>query len=103
MMERCSWAGPDPIYFEYHHSEWGVPLRDGRALWEMLILEGFQAGLNWITILKKRDNFRSAFEGFDPNIIAKWGEEDVARLLLDAGIVRHRGKIESYAQKLVTA
>ncbi|MGH1412925.1 MAG: DNA-3-methyladenine glycosylase I [Pelagimonas sp.] len=95
MMERCSWAGPDPIYFEYHDSEWGVPLRDGRALWEMLILEGFQAGLNWITILKKRDNFRSAFEGFDPNIIANWGEADVARLLRDAGIVRHRGKIEA--------
>lgn len=94
-MERCSWAGPDPIYFDYHDNEWGVPMGDGRTLWEMLILEGFQAGLNWITILKKRDNFRSAFEGFDPHIIANWGEAEVTRLLSDAGIVRHRGKIEA--------
>lgn len=94
-MGRCSWAGPDPIYLDYHDNEWGVPLRDGHALWEMLMLEGFQAGLNWITILKKRDNFRSAFCGFDPHIIASWGEADVTRLLGDVGIVRHRGKIEA--------
>jgi DNA-3-methyladenine glycosylase I len=94
-VERSSWAGPDPLYFDYHDDEWGVPLRDGRALWEMLILEGFQAGLNWLTILKKRETFQSAFQGFDPNIIAHWGEADVIRLLGDAGIVRHRGKIEA--------
>lgn len=92
---RCSWCGSEPIYQEYHDLEWGVPEWDGRALWEKLILDGFQAGLSWITILKKRDNFRMAFEGFDPERIATWGEAEVERLLLDKGIVRHRGKIEA--------
>ena len=93
--DRCSWAGPDPIYLAYHDTEWGVPERDSRALWEKLILDGFQAGLSWITILRKRDNFRTAFEGFDPQVIAGWGEAEVQRLLADAGIIRHRGKIEA--------
>ncbi len=94
-MERCGWAGPDPIYIAYHDTEWGVPERDARSLWEKLILDGFQAGLSWITILKKRDNFRQAFAGFDPEIIATWGEKEVETLLQNPGIVRHRGKIEA--------
>lgn len=94
-MTRCDWAGPDPIYIDYHDTEWGVPEYDSRALWEKLVLDGFQAGLSWITILKKRDNFRAAFAGFDPDIIANWGEDDVRRLLADPGIIRHRGKIEA--------
>lgn len=94
-MNRCSWAGPEQIYRDYHDTEWGVPEYDSRALWEKLILDGFQAGLSWITILKKRENFRQAFEGFDPHVIAAWGEEDVQRLLKDSGIIRHRGKIEA--------
>lgn len=95
MTERCGWCGGDPLYVAYHDEEWGVPEYDGRALWEKLILDGFQAGLSWITILRKRDNFRRAFAGFDPEVIAGWGETDVARLLTDAGIIRHRGKIEA--------
>ena len=95
MEHRCDWCGEDPLYVAYHDDEWGVPERDSRALWEKLILDGFQAGLSWITILKKRDNFRAAFEGFDPNRIATWGEAEVVRLLADPGIVRHRGKIEA--------
>ena len=94
-MERCGWVGTDPIYAHYHDTDWGVPERDSRALWEKLILDGFQAGLSWITILKKRENFREAFEGFHPHIIATWGEADVERLLQNAGIIRHRGKIEA--------
>jgi DNA-3-methyladenine glycosylase I len=94
-MERCGWAGPEQIYLDYHDTDWGVPEYDSRALWEKLVLDGFQAGLSWLTILKKRENFRTAFAGFNPNIIATWGEEDVARLLRDAGIIRHRGKIEA--------
>lgn len=90
---RCGWCGTDPIYVAYHDDEWGVPEHDSRALWEKLILDGFQAGLSWITILKKRSAFRAAFEGFQPAIIASWGEDDIARLLADPGIVRHRGKI----------
>lgn len=92
---RCGWCGDDPLYVAYHDHEWGVPEWDARALWEKLILDGFQAGLSWITILRKRDAFRSAFEGFDPVKIARWGEADVQRLLGDPGIVRHRGKIEA--------
>ena len=92
---RCSWCGSDPLYVAYHDEDWGVPERDGRALWEKLVLDGFQAGLAWITILRKRDGFREAFQGFDPEVIAGWGEEDVLRLLADPGIVRHRGKIEA--------
>ncbi|RUS58779.1 DNA-3-methyladenine glycosylase I [Pseudorhodobacter sp. E13] len=91
---RCTWPGTDPLYLAYHDTEWGVPEWDSRALWEKLILDGFQAGLSWITILKKRDAFRAAFEGFHPEIIAEWGEDDVQRLLSNPGIVRHRGKIE---------
>jgi DNA-3-methyladenine glycosylase I len=94
-MSRCTWAGPEQIYIDYHDQEWGVPEWDSRALWEKLILDGFQAGLSWITILKKRDNFRQAFHGFDPNIIANWGENEVNALLKNPGIIRHRGKIEA--------
>lgn len=94
MTERCPWCGTDPLYVAYHDEEWGVPLRDGRALWEALVLEGFQAGLSWITILRKREGFRAAFAGFDPTVVAGWGEDQVARLLADPGIVRHRGKVE---------
>ena len=94
-MTRCDWAGPEQIYLDYHDTEWGVPEWDSRALWEKLILDGFQAGLSWITILKKREAFRDAFEGFDPHVIAQWGEGDVQRLLGNAGIIRHRGKIEA--------
>lgn len=94
-MERCGWCGADPIYIAYHDTEWGVPEYDGRALWEKLVLDGFQAGLSWITILKKREAFRHAFAGFAPNIVAEWGEPEIARLLADPGIVRHRGKIEA--------
>jgi len=95
MTERCAWCGSEPIYVDYHDTEWGVPEWDARALWEKLILDGFQAGLSWITILKKRDAFRAAFEGFDPDRIATWGEPEVARLLQDPGIVRSRAKIEA--------
>ncbi len=84
-----------PLYVAYHDQEWGIPERDSRALWEKLMLEGFQAGLSWITILRKRDAFRRAFDGFTPETIARWGEDDVRRLLADPGIVRHRGKIEN--------
>ncbi|WP_284485300.1 DNA-3-methyladenine glycosylase I [Sedimentitalea xiamensis] len=94
-MERCGWAGSEQIYVDYHDTDWGVPEYDSRALWEKLVLDGFQAGLSWITILKKRDNFRSAFSGFDPDVIATWSEPEVRRLLQDPGIVRHRGKIEA--------
>ncbi len=94
-MKRCDWVGSDPIYVAYHDTEWGVPEYDGRVLWEKLILEGFQAGLSWITILKKRENFREAFAGFDPDDIANWGEAEVEHLLQNPGIVRHRGKIEA--------
>lgn len=92
---RCDWCGSDPLYVAYHDEEWGVPEYDSRALWEKLVLDGFQAGLAWITILRKRDAFRAAFEGFDPEVIAGWGEADVLRLLGDPRIVRHRGKIEA--------
>ena len=93
MDEICGWAGSEEIYVHYHNTDWGVPEYDSRALWEKLILDGFQAGLSWITILKKRENFREAFAGFDPNIVAGWGEEDIERLLQNPGIIRHRGKI----------
>ncbi|HTN50807.1 MAG TPA: DNA-3-methyladenine glycosylase I [Anaeromyxobacter sp.] len=91
---RCPWAGTDPLYLAYHDEEWGVPLRDDRRLFELLLLEGFQAGLSWITILRKRPAFRAAFEGFDPARLARYGARDVRRLLADAGIVRNRAKIE---------
>lgn len=92
---RCGWVGQDPLYIAYHDSEWGIPEFDSRALWEKLVLEGFQAGLSWITILKKRDNFRKAFAGFDPNVIASWGADEVETLMQNSGIIRHRGKIEA--------
>jgi DNA-3-methyladenine glycosylase I len=91
---RCGWAGSDPLYVAYHDEEWGVPLRDERALFEMLVLEGFQAGLSWITILRKRANFRRAFDGFEPARVAAYGASKVAALLADPGIVRNRAKIE---------
>ena len=94
-LSRCPWCGTDPLYVAYHDHEWGRPERDGRRLFELLMLEAFQAGLSWITILRKREAFRLAFAGFDPDILSGWGEPDVARLLADPGIVRHRGKIEA--------
>ena len=92
---RCEWCGSSPIYVSYHDEEWGVPEYDSRALWEKLVLDGFQAGLSWLTILKKRDAFRAAFSGFNPEKVAAFTGADVQRLLGDAGIVRHRGKIEA--------
>jgi DNA-3-methyladenine glycosylase I len=90
---RCWWAGLDPVYVAYHDTEWGVPERDGRALYEKLILDGFQAGLSWITILRRREGFRRAFNGFDPEAIARFTDADVARLMGDTGIIRNRAKI----------
>src|SRR4030095_12635292 len=92
---RCFWAGDDPLYRKYHDEEWGRPVRDDRRLFEKICLEGFQSGLSWLTILRKRANFRAAFADFDYHAIAKFRAADVKRLLNDAGIVRHRGKIES--------
>jgi DNA-3-methyladenine glycosylase I len=93
---RCKWASEDdPLMTAYHDTKWGVPVRDSRALWEMLMLEGFQAGLSWRTILGRRDGFRSAFKGFDPKIVAKFDNTDVKRLMADAGIIRARAKIEA--------
>lgn len=92
---RCPWCGDDPLYVAYHDQEWGVPCHDDRRLFEFLILEGAQAGLAWITILRKRENYRRAFAGFDPTVVARWNETDVERLLGDASIVRNRRKIES--------
>lgn len=92
-VRRCWWSGDDPIYCAYHDDEWGQPLREERALFELLCLEGFQAGLAWITILRKRPAFRAAFAGFDVDAVAAFDDTDVDRLLADAGIVRHRGKI----------
>jgi DNA-3-methyladenine glycosylase I len=92
---RCLWASTDPVYRRYHDREWGRPTADDRRLFEKICLEGFQAGLSWLTILRKRASFRAAFRGFDPRAVARFGPRTVARLLADAGIVRHRGKIES--------
>ena len=93
---RCRWVGiAEPIYQRYHDEEWGVPHANDRAMFEKLVLEGFQAGLSWLTILKKRENFRRAFHGFDPERIARYGAKDVARLMADPGIVRNRLKVES--------
>jgi DNA-3-methyladenine glycosylase I len=92
---RCGWAGSDPLYLAYHDNEWGRPLRGDDALFEMLTLEGFQAGLSWLTILRKRDAFRAAFAGFAIERVAAFGKRDVARLMADAGIVRNRAKIEA--------
>ena len=94
---RCGWRGMagDPVYEAYHDTEWGVPEYDSRALWEKLVLDGFQAGLAWITILRKRDGFRAAFDNFDPEKVARYGAADRARLMADAGIVRSNGKIDA--------
>jgi DNA-3-methyladenine glycosylase I len=92
---RCAWTGRDPLYVRYHDEEWGVPQADDRALFEKLILEGFQAGLSWITILRKREHFRRAFDGFDPEAMARYKDRDVRRLMADPGIVRNRLKIEA--------
>ena len=93
---RCGWANPlDPLYVAYHDEEWGVPEYDPRALWEKLVLDGFQAGLAWITILRKRDAFRAAFAGFDPDAVARFGEADRSRLMADAGIIRSNAKIDA--------
>lgn len=93
--KRCSWAASDPLMAAYHDDEWGRPEHDSRALWEKLILDGFQAGLSWITILRKRDAFRRAFQGFDPEAVARYGERDIGRLLADPGIIRSRAKIQA--------
>ena len=90
---RCTWANDDPMMTAYHDDEWGVPERDARALWEKLMLDGFQAGLSWRTVLHKRAAFRKAFDGFDPDKVARYGERDLARLLADPGIIRSRAKI----------
>lgn len=95
---RCSWAESDPLLREYHDTEWGVPVRDSRALWELLMLEGFQAGLAWIIVLRKRDAFRKAFKGFDPAKVARFGESDITRLLENQEIIRSRAKIEATIQ-----
>ena len=93
---RCGWADPkDALYVAYHDEEWGVPERDSRALWEKLVLDGFQAGLAWITILRKREAFRRAFAGLDPEVVARFGEADRARLMADSGIVRSNAKIDA--------
>ena len=94
-MKRCWWPGEDELYIRYHDEEWGRPITDDRRLFEKICLEGFQSGLSWITILRKRDNFRKAFRNFDPAAVARFSARDVQRLLKDAGIIRHRGKIES--------
>jgi DNA-3-methyladenine glycosylase I len=92
---RCAWVGDDLEYARYHDEEWGVPLHGDRALFEKMSLEGFQAGLSWITILRKRPRFREVFEGFEPEAVAGFGEDDIARLMMDAGIIRNRAKIEA--------
>jgi len=94
-MKRCTWAESDPLLRAYHDEEWGVPEKDSRALWEKLMLDGFQAGLSWSIILRKREAFRKAFRGFEPEVVAKFGKRDVARLVVDAGIVRSLAKIEA--------
>jgi len=96
--ERCPWAGSDPLYVAYHDEEWGVPEHDSRALWELLMLEGFQAGLAWITVLRKREAFRKAFKGFDPAKVSRFTESDIERLLGNPGIIRSRAKIDATIQ-----
>jgi DNA-3-methyladenine glycosylase I len=100
---RCWWGGSTPDYLAYHDEEWGRPVRDDRGLYERMVLEGFQSGLSWLTILRKRENFRAAFAGFDIETVAGFGKRDVARLLANAGIVRHRGKIEAAIANAVAA
>jgi DNA-3-methyladenine glycosylase I len=98
MTVRCAWAGTDPLYVAYHDEEWGVPVHDDRLLFEFLVLEGAQAGLSWITILRKRENYRRAFEGFDPQVVAGYDQGKVEALLGDAGIIRNRLKVRSAVQ-----
>ena len=98
MKTRCEWSGSDPLYVSYHDHEWGVPVHDDRILFEFLVLEGAQAGLSWLTILKKRENYRKAFDGFAIARVARYGQDDIARLLQDPGIVRNRLKIASAIQ-----
>jgi DNA-3-methyladenine glycosylase I len=98
MKTRCAWAGDDPLYVRYHDEEWGVPLHDDRRLFELLLLEGAQAGLSWITILRKRENYRRAYAGFDPERIARWDRRAIERRLADPGIVRNRRKVEGAVQ-----
>ncbi len=93
--QRCWWCGDDPLYIRYHDEEWGRPMHDDRTLFEKICLEGFQAGLSWITILRKRENFRQAFDNFDINKVSEYDETDIQRLLSNKGIIRHRGKIEA--------
>jgi DNA-3-methyladenine glycosylase I len=100
---RCGWAVGDPLYETYHDTEWGRGVTDDRRLFEKIVLEGFQAGLAWITVLRKRERFREVFAGFDPDVVAGFGESDVERLLGDAGIIRHRGKIEAAISNAATA
>jgi DNA-3-methyladenine glycosylase I len=95
MKNRCEWSGSDPLYLTYHDEEWGVPAHDDRHLFEMLVLEGAQAGLSWLTILRKRENYRRAFHGFDPGKVAAFSQADIERLLTDPGIVRNRRKVEA--------
>ena len=95
MIKRCPWPGDDPLYIKYHDAEWGVPVRDDEKLFEFLVLEGMQAGLSWITILKKRENFRKAFHHFDPKIIARYNDKNVKRLMSDKGIIRNEQKIRA--------
>lgn len=94
-MERCGWVSQDPLYRDYHDNEWGIPQREGQKLFEMICLEGQQAGLSWITVLKKRENYRQAFHHFDPQKVAAMQEADIEQLLQNAGIIRHRGKIQA--------
>ena len=94
-LPRCGWVSSDPLYIAYHDEEWGVPVHDDRRLFEMLILEGAQAGLSWITVLRRREGYRKAFDGFDPEKIARYGAKDVERLLADPGIIRNRAKVEA--------
>jgi DNA-3-methyladenine glycosylase I len=98
MKSRCKWAGKDPLYVEYHDTEWGTPVRDERLLFEFIILEGAQAGLNWLTILKKRQEFRGAFDNFDPQKVARYDSDKIRELLLNKGIIRNRLKIEAAVQ-----
>jgi DNA-3-methyladenine glycosylase I len=98
MINRCAWAGSDPLYIAYHDLEWGVPVHDDRIMFEFLILEGAQAGLSWATILKKRENYRLAYDNFDPALVAQYGDAKVAELLANPGIVRNRLKIAASVQ-----
>ena len=102
-LRRCWWGGSTPEYVAYHDEEWGRPVTDDRGLYERMVLEGFQSGLSWLTILRKRENFRAAFAGFEIDAVARFDDGDVARLLSDAGIVRHRGKIEAAIANAVAA